>query len=105
MNALWNLLLEAQTETVCVTRSFLEQKKEELRKARENDNDRRARFDELNSGDRGGRGGGDFRGRERANSTMTMEGTEIVIQDGVTGLVIRAVSVFHLSTTFAYSLT
>ena len=70
MNALWNLLLEAQTGMVGVPRSFLEQKKEETRKARENDiraldeRDRRARLDELN-GDRGGRGGGDFRGRGR----------------------------------------
>lgn len=73
MNALWNLLLESQTDLAGVPRTFLEQKKNELRKTKELDTgalderDRRARLDELNGdrGGRGGRGGGDFRGRGR----------------------------------------
>jgi Mg2+/Co2+ transporter CorB len=43
-----------------------------------------------------------------ADSMMTVEGTEIVIQDGVTEVVVqvvRAVSVSHLNFSFAYSLT
>ncbi|KAF7357553.1 putative PWI domain-containing protein [Mycena sanguinolenta] len=37
MSALWTLLLEAQTEVTGVPRTFVEEKKEEMRKAREND--------------------------------------------------------------------
>ncbi|KAJ7719918.1 PWI domain-containing protein, partial [Mycena metata] len=74
MGALWTLLLEAQTEVTGVPRTFVEEKKEELRKAREGDTrafderDRRARLDELQDGGRGGgrgrggRGGGRGRG-------------------------------------------
>lgn len=40
-----------------------------------------------------------------ADSTMTVEGTEFVIQDGVTEVVVRAVSVSHSNFSFAYSLT
>lgn len=68
MTALWNLLLEAQTDVAGVPRTFIEEKKEEMRKARANDTrtfderDRRARLDEIRDGDRGGRGGGRGRG-------------------------------------------
>lgn len=64
MEALWKLLLEAQQDVTGVPRSFVEQKKEEMRKAREGDTraiderDRRARLDEIRDGERGGRGGG-----------------------------------------------
>jgi len=70
MSALWNLLLEAQSEITGVPRTFLEQKKEEMRKARETDGraiderDRRARLDEINN-DRGGYGGDRGRGGAR----------------------------------------
>ncbi|KAF7297568.1 PWI domain-containing protein [Mycena kentingensis (nom. inval.)] len=37
MSALWSLLLEAQNEVTGVPRTFVEQKKEEMRRAREND--------------------------------------------------------------------
>ncbi|KIY47475.1 PWI domain-containing protein, partial [Fistulina hepatica ATCC 64428] len=37
MSALWKLLLEAQEEVTGVPRTFVEEKKEELRRAREND--------------------------------------------------------------------
>ncbi|TFK73358.1 PWI domain-containing protein, partial [Pluteus cervinus] len=37
MLALWKLLLEAQSELTGVPRTFLEEKKEEMRRAREND--------------------------------------------------------------------
>ncbi|KAJ7920754.1 PWI domain-containing protein [Mycena leptocephala] len=37
MSALWTLLLEAQTEVTGVPRTFVEEKKEEMRKAREGD--------------------------------------------------------------------
>ncbi|KAJ7243940.1 PWI domain-containing protein, partial [Mycena rebaudengoi] len=37
MGALWTLLLEAQTEVTGVPRTFVEEKKEEMRKAREGD--------------------------------------------------------------------
>ncbi|KIM46751.1 hypothetical protein M413DRAFT_40460, partial [Hebeloma cylindrosporum] len=37
MDALWKLLLEAQEDVTGVPRTFLEQKKEEMRKAREGD--------------------------------------------------------------------
>lgn len=67
MKQLWKLLLEAQEEVTGVPRTFVEQKKEELRKARETDgkaigeSDRRAaRLDEIRDSERGGRGG--FRG-------------------------------------------
>ncbi|KAF8155979.1 PWI domain-containing protein [Crassisporium funariophilum] len=68
MSSLWKLLLEAQSDVTGVPRTFVEQKKEEMRKAREGDTraiderDRRARLDELRDGDRGGRGGGRGRG-------------------------------------------
>jgi serine/arginine repetitive matrix protein 1 len=73
MSALWKLLVEAQDDVTGVPRTFVEEKKAELRKARENDTrafderDRRhaARLDD-NDADREGRGGrGGFRGRGR----------------------------------------
>lgn len=51
MSALWKLLLEAQEEVSGVPRTFVEMKKEEMRRARENDTraiderDRRSRLD------------------------------------------------------------
>ncbi|KAJ3513006.1 hypothetical protein NLJ89_g3195 [Agrocybe chaxingu] len=71
MNSLWKLLLEAQDDVTGVPRTFVEQKKEEMRRARENDTraiderDRRARLDEIRDGERGGRGGMRGRGRGR----------------------------------------
>ena len=71
MTALWSLLLEAQDSPAGVPKTFVEEKKEEMRKARESDQrafgerDRRARLDEIREnersdrGDRGGRGGRD----------------------------------------------
>ncbi|KAL1746732.1 PWI domain-containing protein [Schizophyllum fasciatum] len=62
MVALWKLLLEAQAEVSGVPRTFVEEKKEELRKARENDTralderDRRVRLDEIRDRDRVERG-------------------------------------------------
>ncbi|RXW12536.1 hypothetical protein EST38_g13315, partial [Candolleomyces aberdarensis] len=81
MTELWKLLLEAQEDISGVPRTFVEQKKEELRRNRENDSraigesDRRTRLDEVRDGDRnrrtfsddrgggGGRGFGEGRGR------------------------------------------
>ena len=71
MEALWKLLLEAQEEVSGVPRTFVEQKKEEMRKARAGDTraiderDRRARLDEIRDSERGGRGGRGGRGRGR----------------------------------------
>lgn len=71
MKSLWKLLLEAQEDVTGVPRTFVEQKKEEMRKARQNDTraiderDRRARLDEIRDSDRGGRGGRGGRGRGR----------------------------------------
>jgi len=74
MEALWKLLLEAQEDVTGVPRTFVEQKKEEMRKAREGDTraiderDRRARLDEMQFRGGGGRGdgrGGRGRGRGR----------------------------------------
>ncbi|KAF7296602.1 PWI domain-containing protein [Mycena chlorophos] len=71
MEQLWTLLLEAQNEVTGVPRTFVEQKKEEMRRARENDGrvlderDRRARLDEIVDSGRGrgrGRGGWGNRG-------------------------------------------
>jgi serine/arginine repetitive matrix protein 1 len=77
MSALWTLLLEAQESPAGVPRTFVEEKKEEMRKAREGDTkaiderDRRARLDEIRDRERGerggrgrGRGGGRGRGRD-----------------------------------------
>jgi len=71
MSELWKLLLEAQNEVTGVPRTFLEQKKEEMRRNAANDTrafderDRRARLDEIQDRDmdRGGRGRGRGRGR------------------------------------------
>lgn len=72
MIALWALLLEAQDSPAGVPRTFVEEKKEEMRKAREGDTralderDRRARLDDYRTNDRGGsRGNGRGRGRGR----------------------------------------
>ncbi|KAH8103019.1 PWI domain-containing protein, partial [Cristinia sonorae] len=68
MTALWTLLLEAQESPAGVPRTFVEQKKEEMRQARAGDSraieerDRRARLDEIRTNERGARYG-DSRGR------------------------------------------
>ena len=64
MTALWSLLLEAQDSPAGVPRTFVEEKKEEMRQARAGDTraieerDRRARLDEIRATEREGRGGG-----------------------------------------------
>lgn len=77
MVALWSLLLEAQDSPAGVPRTFVEEKKEEMRKAREGDTralderDRRARLDDYRPNDRGGsRGGGRGRGRGRGRGNF-----------------------------------
>ncbi|RPD74099.1 PWI domain-containing protein, partial [Lentinus tigrinus ALCF2SS1-7] len=71
MSALWNLLLEAQESPAGVPRTFVEEKKEEMRQARAGDSrafeerDRRARLDEIRASEREPRGGGRGRGRGR----------------------------------------
>ncbi|EGO03892.1 hypothetical protein SERLA73DRAFT_158340, partial [Serpula lacrymans var. lacrymans S7.3] len=61
MIALWNLLLEAQESPAGVPRTFVEEKKEEMRKAKEgdtralNERDRRARLDDVRQNDRASR--------------------------------------------------
>jgi serine/arginine repetitive matrix protein 1 len=71
MSALWALLLEAQDSTTGIPRTIVEEKKQEMRKAQEDDTrvlderDRRARLDEIRDGERSGRGGGRGRGRGR----------------------------------------
>ena len=68
MSALWKLLLEAQESPAGVPRTFVEEKKEEMRQARAGDaraveeRDRRARLEEIRENDRAARGG---RGRGR----------------------------------------
>ncbi|KAH9050890.1 PWI domain-containing protein [Lactarius deliciosus] len=72
MAALWNLLIEAQTSPAGIPRSFVEEKKEEMRRANQGDTraleerDRRQRLDEIRDRERSGRadrGGGRGRGR------------------------------------------
>ncbi|KAI0718747.1 hypothetical protein C8T65DRAFT_761911 [Cerioporus squamosus] len=71
MSALWNLLLEAQDSPAGVPRTFVEEKKEEMRQAKAGDTrafeerDRRARLDEIRANEREARGGGRGRGRGR----------------------------------------
>ena len=87
MIGLWKLLLEAQASPSGIPQTFVEEQKEEMRRAREkdsraiNESDRRARLDEIRERDRernsgrgrgrgrGGRGGFDEdragRGRDR----------------------------------------
>ena len=74
MVALWNLLIEAQASPAGIPRSFVEEKKEEMRRAKEDDTralaerDRRVRLDEIRErerSDRSERGGGRGRGRGR----------------------------------------
>ncbi|TCD66924.1 hypothetical protein EIP91_000763 [Steccherinum ochraceum] len=71
MAALWNLLLEAQESPAGVPKTFVEQKKEEMRQARAGDTrafeerDRRARLDEIRASERESRQGGRGRGRGR----------------------------------------
>lgn len=74
MSALWKLLLEAQESPAGMPKTFIEEKKEEMRLAREKDSralgerDRRARLDEIREkerDERGNRGGGRGRGRGR----------------------------------------
>ncbi|OCH84515.1 PWI domain-containing protein [Obba rivulosa] len=74
MSALWSLLIEAQDSPAGVPRTFVEEKKEEMRQARAGDvraveeRDRRARLDEIRENeraDRVSRGGGRGRGRGR----------------------------------------
>lgn len=77
MQDLWSLLLEAQESPAGVPQRFIEEKKAEMRNARQGDtraledNDRRRRLDEIRDrernnrmGERGGASGGD-RGRGR----------------------------------------
>lgn len=70
MSALWALLLEAQDTKTGIPQTFVEEKKQEMRRAREGDTralderDRRVRLDDFRPNDRGGfRGGGRGRGR------------------------------------------
>ncbi|KAI0760514.1 PWI domain-containing protein, partial [Fomes fomentarius] len=71
MSALWNLLLEAQDSPAGVPRTFVEEKKQEMRQVRAGDTraieerDRRARLDEVRTSEREARGGGRGRGRGR----------------------------------------
>jgi hypothetical protein len=77
MAALWNLLIEAQASPAGIPQSFVEEKKEEMRRAKEGDTralterDRRQRLDEIRDrerserSDRGGGGRGRGRGRGR----------------------------------------
>lgn len=74
MVALWNLLIEAQASPAGIPRSFVEEKKEEMRRAKEGDTralaerDRRVRLDEVRErerSERADRGGGRGRGRGR----------------------------------------
>ncbi|KAG5339757.1 hypothetical protein C0989_003655 [Termitomyces sp. Mn162] len=59
MTALWKLLLEAQDDVAGVPRTFVEEKKAEMRRNRENgtraidESDRRHRLDEIRDGERG----------------------------------------------------
>ena len=77
MTALWKLLLEAQVSTGGIPKTFLEEKKEEMRRMREKDTralderDRRARLDEVRErerNERSSRGRGRGRGRGGRNS-------------------------------------
>ncbi len=74
MVALWNLLIEAQASPAGIPRSFVEEKKEEMRRANEGDTralgerDRRMRLDDIRErerSERSERGGGRGRGRGR----------------------------------------
>ncbi|KAI0002131.1 hypothetical protein BJV74DRAFT_876601 [Russula compacta] len=74
MVALWNLLIEAQDSPAGIPRSFVEEKKEEMRRAKEGDTralgerDRRMRLDQVRErerSERSERGGGRGRGRGR----------------------------------------
>ena len=71
MIGLWKLLLEAQASPSGIPQTFVEEKKEEMRKAREkdsralNERDRRARLDEVRERERTERGNRGGRGRGR----------------------------------------
>jgi serine/arginine repetitive matrix protein 1 len=74
MVALWSLLIEAQDSPGGIPRSFVEEKKEEMRRAKEGDaralaeRERRMRLDEVRDrerSERSERGGGRGRGRGR----------------------------------------
>ena len=74
MLALWSLLIEAQDSPAGIPRSFVEEKKEEMRRATEGDSralaerDRRMRLDQVRErerSERSDRGGGRGRGRGR----------------------------------------
>jgi serine/arginine repetitive matrix protein 1 len=74
MVALWNLLIEAQASPAGIPHSFVEEKKEEMRRAKEGDTralaerDRRMRLDDIRErerSERSERGGGRGRGRGR----------------------------------------
>lgn len=82
MIALWNLLLEAQDSPAGIPKTFIEEKKEEMKKAREKDTraiderDRRARLDDIRDrerDERGSRGGGMGRGRGRGRGGRGFE--------------------------------
>jgi len=71
MSALWELLIEAQDSPAGIPRTFVEEKKEEMRRAKEGDThaleerERRMRLDEIREKEREGRGNGGGRGRGR----------------------------------------
>lgn len=71
MSALWQLLLEAQESPAGVPRTFVEEKKAEMRQAKAGDSraieerDRRARLDDIRNSERDARGGARGRGRGR----------------------------------------
>jgi hypothetical protein len=118
MNSLWKLLLEAQTDMVGVPRTFLQQKCEEHEKLTlvfsmngivvldlmdsimEIVADVVAEISEVEAVVDLEDAVGDV-----ADSTITMEGTEIVFQDGVTEVVVRAVSVVVCHPTSAFVFT
>ena len=74
MAALWNLLLEAQDSPAGIPKTFVEEKKEEMKRAREKDvraideRDRRARLDEIREKER--------EERETERQTEAERGTE-----------------------------
>ncbi|EAU89259.2 SR-rich pre-mRNA splicing activator [Coprinopsis cinerea okayama7 len=86
MTELWKLLIEAQEEVTGVPRTFVEQKKEELRRARENDaraideRDRRMRLDEMRGPPGGGRG-------EAEEAEDAGEAGLMTVEDGLETLV------------------
>ena len=85
MAALWKLLLEAQSSPGGIPTTFVEEKKEEMRKAREkdsralNERDRRARLDEVRERERTERGNRGGRGRGRGGGNIIWGASPICI--------------------------